>query len=137
MLMKEISDHKTYKSAIREWKKGIITTKVWKLLFECKDGTQYWTPLKDIKEYNPSETAEYADANTLLKETAFKWSANKVLKKKDIIIYRFKSLYWRTCHKFCIALPHSVEEAYAINEENGNNFWRGAVEKELKNIRGM
>ena len=29
ILMKEISDNKIEKSAIRDWKKGVITTKVW------------------------------------------------------------------------------------------------------------
>ena len=88
--MKEISYHKIDKSAIREWKKGIITTKGWNLLVEWKDGTQDWIPLKDIKESNPVETEEYAGANNLLEEPTFKWWANKVLKKKDRIISRVK-----------------------------------------------
>ena len=49
MLLKEISDHKIDISAIREWKKGLITTKVWKILVEWENGTQDWIPLKDIK----------------------------------------------------------------------------------------
>ena len=49
ILTKEISDHKIDKSAIREWKKGLITIKVWKLLVEWKYVTQDWIPLKDIK----------------------------------------------------------------------------------------
>ena len=68
------------------------------------------------------ETAEYSDANNLIEEPGFKWWDNKVLKKKERIISRVKSLYWITSHKFGIALPHSVEEAYAIDEENGNTF---------------
>ena len=55
--MKKISDHNIDKSVIREWKKVLITKKVWKLLVEWKDGTQYWIPLKDLKKYNPVETA--------------------------------------------------------------------------------
>ena len=52
-----------------------------------------------------------------------------MLKNKDIIISRVTSRYWITRHKFGIALPHSVEEAYAINEENGNSFWRVDIDK--------
>ena len=59
-----------------------------------------------------------------------------MLKKKNRIISRVKSRYWRKIHNFVIALTHSVDEAYAINEENGNNFWRFDIDKELKNIRG-
>ena len=46
-----------------------------------------------------------------------------MLRKKDRIISRVKSRHWRKSHKFGIALSHSVEEAYFIDEENGNNFW--------------
>ena len=107
--MKEISDHNNDKSAIREWKKGLITIKVWNLLVKWKDGSQDWIPLKDLKESNPAETEEYADADNLLEEPGFKWWYNKVLNKKDRIISRVKSRYCRTSHKFCIALPQSVD----------------------------
>ena len=36
------------------------------LIKEWKDKTKYWIPLKDIKESNTVDTAEYADANNLL-----------------------------------------------------------------------
>ena len=60
-----------------------------------------------------------------------------MLKKKDIIISRVKSRYQRTSKNFGIALPHSVEEDYAIDEDNGNKFWRVDIEKELKKIQGL
>ena len=52
----------------------------------------------------------------------------------DRIISRVKSRYWRTSHKLGIDLPHSVEEAYTIDEDNGNTFWKVAIDKELYNI---
>jgi hypothetical protein len=48
-----------------------------------------------------------------------------------------KSLYWKTSHKFGIELPHTVEEAFAIDKRNGNNFWRKVIEKEMSKIKGM
>jgi hypothetical protein len=39
------------------------TTKGWELLVKWKDGTTTWIPLKDLKETNPVELAEYAIAN--------------------------------------------------------------------------
>ena len=57
--------------------------------------------------------------------------------KKDGIISKFKSHYWRTSHKSDIALSHSVEKNYAIDEYNGNNFWWVAIDKELNKIQGM
>ena len=62
------------------------------------------------------ETVEFADANNLFEGLAFKWWTKRVLKNKDGIISRVKSRYWRTSHKFGIALPHSVEEAYTIDK---------------------
>ena len=112
--MKEISDHKIDKYEIRGWKKVLITTKGWEILFKRKYGTQYWIPIKQPKESNPVDTSEYSDTNNLLEEPEFKWWDKKVLKKKDRIIYRVKSHYWKTSHKFGIALPHSVEEACAM-----------------------
>jgi hypothetical protein len=35
------------------------TTKGWKLLVQWKDGTTTWVPLKDLKESNPVEVAQY------------------------------------------------------------------------------
>ena len=56
-----------------------ITTKGWQLLVEWKDGTSSWVKLKDLKESNPVEVAEYAVANRLVEEPAFKWWVPHVL----------------------------------------------------------
>ena len=37
--------------------------------------------------------------------------------------------------KFGIAVPGTVDEAYALDKANGNSFWSDAIEKELKNVR--
>ncbi len=37
-------------------------------------------------------------------------------------------------HKFGLKLPHSVQEALHIDEEMGTNFWRRAIEKEMKKV---
>ena len=37
-------------------------------------------------------------------------------------------------HKFGLKLPHSVQEALQIDEEMGTDFWRCAIEKEMKNV---
>ena len=60
-----------------------------------------------------------------------------MLKKKDSIISRVKSCNWITSHKPVIALQHSAEEAYNIDEKNRNDFCQYAIDKEVKNIRDM
>ena len=34
-------------------------------------------------------------------------------------------------------LPHSIEEAFALDALNGNCFWRRAIEKEMRKIRDI
>ena len=53
-----------------------------------------------------------------------------ILSADRILIYGTR----RTSHKFGIALPQSVEEFYAIDEENGNTFWKTSIDKELKKL---
>jgi hypothetical protein len=71
--------------------------------------------LKDLKESNPIEVAEYAVANRIDQEPAFKWWVPHTLQKRNRIISKVKSWYWRLTHKFGVKLPHTVEEALEID----------------------
>ena len=88
-------------------------------------------PLKEVKESNPIELAEYAFANKLQEEPAFKWWAAFVLRKRNRIINKVKSRYWKTTHKFGVKLPKSVKEALQFDRENGNDLWEKAIKKEM------
>jgi hypothetical protein len=112
-------------------------TQGWKLLVEWKEGGSDWIPLKELKESYPVEVAEYTRANKILDEPAFAWWVNEVTKRRNRIIAKVKSCYWKRTHKFGIELPHSVKEAFEIDRRNGNNFWREAIEKEMSKIIGM
>eukprot|EP00980_Cylindrotheca_fusiformis_P025880 scaffold14789_cov72-Cylindrotheca_fusiformis.AAC.2 len=83
------------------------------------------------------EVAEYAVANKIEEEPAFKWWVPYVLKKRNRILSKVKSKYWRTTHKFGIELPHSVEEAYEIDKRTGTLHWTKAIEKEMKKISSL
>ena len=74
-------------------------------------------------------------ANGIDHEPAFKWWAKKTLKRKDKMISKVKSKYWKSTHKFGIETPKSVPEAYRIDKETGTNHWTRAIEKETKNVR--
>ena len=95
------------------------------------DGTSSWLPLCEVKNANPVEMAEYAVAARIDQEPAFKWWVPRTLKKHHGIVAKVKSRYWRTTHKFGIKLPHSVEEAYKLDEKNKNDFWHRTIEKEM------
>ena len=61
-----------------------ITTRGWKILVEWKDETLTWMDMKDVKEANPVELAEYALASGIDEEPAFKWWVPYTLKKNVI-----------------------------------------------------
>ena len=49
------------------------TTCGWKLLLECRDGSVDWVTLKDLKQSDPVELAEYAVENEISDEPDFNW----------------------------------------------------------------
>ena len=102
---------------------------------QWKDGSTSWEKLKDLKASNPVEVAEYAAANRLVDEPAFKWWVPHTMQKQNRIISKVKSRYWRTTHKFGIRLPHSVEEALRIDAETKTDYWRCALNKEMSRVK--
>jgi hypothetical protein len=112
-----------------------ITTRGWQLLCQWRDGSSDWIPLVELKDSNPVELAEYAVANKIQEEPAFKWWVSTVLRKRNRIIAKLKRRYWSTTHKFGIRLPKSVREALAIDEETGTTFWRDAIRKEMEKVK--
>ena len=111
------------------------TTKGWKLLLEWVDGSMDWVRLAEVKEAYPLQLAEYAVANGIADESAFKWWVHKVLRRKERIINKVKNKYWRTTHEFGIEVPKSVKEAYEIDRATGTSHWTKAIEKEMRNVR--
>jgi hypothetical protein len=88
-----------------------------------------------LKESNPIELAQYAEAHGLLEEPVFVWWAKDTLRCSRRTINRVKSKYWQCTHKYGIRLPKSVQEALKLDEENSNSLWHDAVQEELKNVQ--
>lgn len=144
-LMKEISEHKHDESAISK-ADGFVasrggtkipkkTTRGWSLQVDWKGGTSSWVPLKDLKESNPVELAEYAVANQIDDEPAFKWWVPYVLRRRTRILAKIKKKYWRTTHKFGIEMPHTVDQALEIDRVTGTDFWKNAIKKERSRVK--
>ena len=107
-------------------------TRGWKLQVLWKDGTTEWVSLKALKESNPVELAGYAKAHHIDDEPAFYWWVRDVLRKRQRIIGKLKRKYWCTMHKFGICLPKDARETLQIDEDTGTDFWKRAIEKELR-----
>ena len=147
-ILKEVMDHRKTNEAVpiseanistyfreRTEPKPKRTTKGWELLVQWKDGSSSWEKLKDLKASNPIEVAEYAVANRLVEEPAFKWWVPYTLRKRNRLISKVKTKYWRTTHKFGIRLPHSIEEALRIDAETKTDYWRKALNKEMAKVK--
>ena len=146
LLLKEIIDHDADATAVRNNDKYHITnetvnpklertTKGWKLLVLWKDGMSTWIPLKDLKESNPVQVAEYAMANRIGSEPAFNWWIHEVLRRKKRILSQVRSRYSRRTHKFGIEIPKTVKEALELDKTSGTNLWKEAIEKEMANTK--
>jgi hypothetical protein len=141
-LLDEIMDHKKDDTAIDIANSTVttssgnvkpkITTQGWQLLVLWKDKSTSWVKLKDLKVSNPVELAEYAVANRIAEEPAFKWWVSNTLRKRNRIISKVKKKYWQTMHKFGCKLPHSVEEALEIDRQMGTDHWQRALNQMSK-----
>ena len=74
-------------------------------------------------------------ANRIADEPAFNWWVPHTLRKRNRILSKIKSKYWRTSHKFGIRLPHSVEEAVEIDRITETDFWTKAINKEMTKVK--
>ena len=55
--------------------------------------------------------------------------------KRDKIVSAVNDRVKQTTHKYGVAVPWSVEEAYALDTKNGNILWRNALDKEVSNLQ--
>lgn len=115
-------------------KSRATTTQGWFFNVKWKDGSTSELPLRDMKESNPIEVAEYATKYQLEKEPAFAWWVPWIMKKRNRIISAVNQRTRQTSRKYGIEVPSSVEEAHRLDTKNGNTYWRDAITKEMKNV---
>ena len=111
------------------------TTMGWKLKARWKDGGENWIPLKDLKDSNPLEVVTYAQNTGLVDEPAFAWWVPHFIARRDRIVSKLgTSKYWRTTEKMGITVPRTIEQAYALDKEDGTTLWQDAIAKEMKHV---
>ena len=113
---------------------GTLLAKGGELLIKWKDKSESWIKLADMKESHPVEVAEYARVRGIDKEPAFEWWVPHTLKKRQVILAALKKRIRKTTHKYGIEIPTSVQHAFDLDRENGNNLWKDALEMEMYNI---
>jgi hypothetical protein len=98
------------------------------------DKSEQWIPLKDLKESNPVDVAEFAVARGISDEPAFDWWVPYTLRKKDNIIAAVKSRMKVNTHKYGIEVPRNLAHAKVLDERNNNTLWMDAWKKEMSNV---
>ena len=68
-------------------------------------------------------------------EPAFSWWTPHVFKKRQRIIAAVNKRYHKMTQKFGIKVPKTVEEALALDRENGNDLWWKAIQKEMSAVK--
>ena len=77
---------------------------------KLKDGSVDWVPLQELKQSNPVDLTKYSVANEISDEPDFNWWVKETLQNRDRIIFKVKSKYWRTSHKFGILVTKTLKE---------------------------
>ena len=101
---------------------------------KLKDGTTTWISLKDLKESNPIEAAEYVIARSIQDEPDFAWWVPLTLRKRDRIIASVNFRTRKATHKYGIEIPTSIKHTEEIDRRNKNIFWQDAIILEMSNI---
>ena len=144
LVLDSITDHRKDEAAVRKEdqyfktkqgrKKLRQTTKGWELCVQWRTGEEQWVPLRELKQSNPVEVADYAQSNDLVHEPAFKWWVPYILRKRDHIVSKVTSRVVKRTHKYGVRVPKSIREAYELDKVNNNSLWRDAIEKEMQNV---
>ena len=110
------------------------TTAGWKLRVVLTNGATRWIPLKELKESNPVDVAEFAAFRGIDDEPAFKWWVPYTLRKRDTVMSAVKARLKVSIHKYGVEVPTSIEYGKRLDKENVNNFWADALTKEMTNV---
>ena len=96
LILEDIIGHRFDDDCIKEsngWyytpqgtKRRRLTTRGCDINVLRRDGTSSWIPLKDMKEANPIEVANYVDNNELTSHPVFAWWVPRTIKMKETII---------------------------------------------------
>ena len=90
----------------------------------------------EVGNYNWGEVVKYKSIFDVVQginnKPALNWWVPHVMKKQDHIIYAIKQInshYLKRTRTFGVVCTKTVEEAYAIENNNGNYYWNDSISK--------
>ena len=104
-------------------------------MIQWENGSTDWVPPSFTKETNILELCNYAVTHGIYLKPVFNWWITTILKRKEQIISKEKSKYWRTNEKFGKELLSSIEPALELDKKNRNDVCFSAIQQEMKNVK--
>ena len=83
----------------------------------------------------PSRACGVCGCKSYTGQAGIYWWVSKVLRRRNKIISKVKSKYWRTTQKFGIQFPKTVQESLSIYKEVGNDYWEKALNKDMSKVK--
>ena len=97
-----------------------------------------WIDAAPLRFQNPFLLVDYTLRSNLLKHKDFSWVSEYAESptRMDNLVRVFKANTDRNApkYKFGIEVPRSIPHAFLIDKMNGDNMWKEAMDKELKQI---
>ena len=130
---KSILDHKKVSPGTPEYKGSSYNVFV---LWE--DGSKTWEPLNMVSKDDPVTLAAYAKDHDLLETPG--WKFLRRIAKREKVLKRMLNQARRQSkndsirYQFGVQVPRSVQEAYKLDQENGNELWRQAMDAEINQL---
>ena len=98
------------------------------------DNSESWIILKDLKESHPVKNSEFFKSRSIANEPYFVWWVPYTLRKRNIILSKFKAIIIKMSHKYGIKIQMIMKHANDIDRINNNTFWRYAISKDMTEV---
>ena len=101
------------------------------------DGDKQWVSMDDLRLHDPISLMRYGLSKGMLHKPGWKWVQNYLNVDKEHMEYAraYKaSVTGVPVIKFGVRVPKTVQEALALDKENGDNLWKEAIDQELGQI---
>ena len=105
------------------------TTFGWKLLGKLADDSKSWISLKDMKEANPVDIANFFNTCDTTNNTNFVWWVPYNLCKQDFILSKIKASIHKKAHKYSIEILTKIYHTNSIDRENKNTLLQDEISK--------
>ena len=97
-----------------------------------------WTTLEAVKLQQPFVVIDYVNRHSLLRHPDFSW-VSEYTKRPRTVAHMAKAFAAKAHgntprYKFGVHVPRSITHAFKLDQENGDNLWQEAMNKELKQI---